>query len=110
MGDLKKVCSNPGSEIPGDTEDKKAFEDNFHLMMVFAEEEDIPFTSWLIVSRSESSPKVLMQLSDGYGVYAAGTGDTFAAAMDSLRDDFFSSDHREKEGPVALMHEKDIEI
>lgn len=113
VGVLKKVCSQPGSEVPGDEQDKKAFEDHFNLMMAFSEKEDLPFTSWLTVSRSESSPKVFMELSDGYGVYAVGEGETFADAMSNLMTDFFLYEHEgeaESDLSVGGANKKAFEV
>jgi len=110
-GIFKKVCAGPGSQIPTIDEDLKAFEDNFNLMMVFAEKE-IPFTSWLyVVKFDQESSETFVHLFNGERIYASGAGDTFATAMDDLMTSFFSYDHMADEAPdLAAALKNDIEI
>lgn len=111
-GSLKKVCTQPGSELPGDEQDKKAFEEYFNIMVFFAGEEDVPFISLLTIENSEASPKIFVGLSNGYGDYASGEGDTFTAAIDNLVTAFFFGKHTEKgKGGFSVeTHNKQFEV
>ena len=78
------VFAGPGTVLPENTYDRKAFEDNIKLMIVFTDGR-IPYASRFDAFRpNPESPEMLVQLFDGNHVYASGMGETFAEAMDAL--------------------------
>lgn len=78
------VFPGPGTVLPENKYDRTAFEDNIKLMIVFTDGR-IPYASRFDAFRpNPESSEMLVQLFDGKHVYASGTGETFAEAMDAL--------------------------